>query len=629
LLLLCGRRRLRISSAAVDLPAATVSFLNLAAYKFAPLTGDLKPLRERLRARGQALGLRGTVLLAGEGINLFIAGAEESARAFLDDLRALPGFAELEAKESWSATQPFRRMLVRIKKEIIAFGVEGVDPARQPSRKIAPRELKRWLDEGRPVTLLDTRNDYEVRLGTFRGALTPPLTHFREFPSAVRDLPPALKDQPIVMFCTGGIRCEKAGPFMEGEGFREVWQLEGGILKYFEDVGGAHYDGECFVFDQRTGVDPALAETPTTTCWKCQAPLSPEDQASPFYRPGVECPHCHRAPEQARADRLSVRQQAIFAATTPLPGSVPYDNFRPMTVPATCEGLSVMEFLTRCFAHVPSAKWTEMIARGELMGPEDPPMPVTADRRVRAGDRYRQFLAQVIEPPVNASIRVLHEDDSLIILDKPAPLPMHPGGRFNRNTLQYILERVYAPEKPRPAHRLDANTSGVLVVCRTRAIAARVQPQFAERAVEKVYLVRVHGHPADDRFVCDQPISSAPAEAGSRVAGPSGDGMLEAQTEFAVQRRDPDGTALLEARPLTGRTNQIRLHLRHLGYPVVGDPVYGPGSEVAGAGPPATQTLDPADPPLCLHSWRVSFAHPLTGQPTTFAAPPPAWAAPR
>jgi len=616
------------SPPAVDLPAADVSFLNLAAYKFAPLPGDLKPLRERLRARAQELGLRGTVLLAAEGINLFIAGAEESARAFLEELRALPGFAELEAKESWGATQPFRRMLVRIKKEIIAFGVEGVDPARQPSRKIAPRELKRWLDEGRPVTLLDTRNDYEVRLGTFRGALTPPLTHFREFPNAVRDLPPVLKDQPIVLFCTGGIRCEKAGPFMEREGFRDVWQLEGGILKYFEDVGGAHYDGECFVFDQRTGVDPALAETPTTTCWKCQAPLSPEDQASPHYRPGVECPHCHRAPEQARADRLADRQLAILAAVTPLPGSVPYDNYRPMTVPATCDGLTVMEFLTCCFAHVPPARWTEMIARGELMGPEDPPTPVTADRRVQAGDRYRQFLAQVTEPPVHASIRVLHEDEALIILDKPAPLPMHPGGRFNRNTLQYLLERVYAPEKPRPAHRLDANTSGVLVVCRTRAIAARVQPQFADRSVDKTYLARVHGHPAADRFVCDEPISAAPARAGSREMAASGSEGLDAHTEFIVHRRDPDGTALIEARPLTGRTNQIRLHLRHLGHPVVGDPVYGPGSDAPSAEPPFTQTLDPANPPLCLHAWRISFIHPVTGERVTHEAPPPTWAAP-
>lgn len=606
-----------------------MAYLNLAAYRFAPLLGDLKPLRERLRARGQALGLRGTVLLAGEGVNLFIAGPEAAARAFLDEIRALPGFGLLEAKESWSATQPFRRMLVRIKREIIAFGVEGVDPARQPSRKIAPRELKRWLDEGRPVTLLDTRNDYEVRLGTFRGALVPPLTHFREFPKAVRQLPEALKDQPIVMFCTGGIRCEKAGPFMEREGFREVWQLEGGILKYFEEVGGAHYDGECFVFDQRTGLDPALVETPTTTCWRCQAPLSAEDQVSPLYQPGVGCPHCHRGPEEAMAGRLAARQEMFLAAASPLPGSVAYDNFRPMTVPASCDGVTAMEFLVRCFPHVPAAEWEAMMARGELVGPEQAPGPLTPGRRVKAGERLRQFLAQVTEPPVNAAVRVLHEDDALIVLDKPAPLPMHPGGRFNRNTLQHLLECVYTPEKPRPAHRLDANTSGVLVVCRTRAIAARVQPQFARRTVEKVYLARVHGHPAADRFACEAPISAAPGEVGSRTSGPSGpsgDGMQEAHTEFAVVRRDPDGTALVEVRPLTGRTNQIRIHLRHLGHPVVGDPVYGRASEAFDSAGPTTQTLDPADPPLCLHARLIALEHPISGARVTFEAPVPAWA---
>jgi len=605
---------------------SAAAVLNLAAYRFAPLTGDLKPLRARLLERGRELRLRGTVLLAPEGINLFIAGAEDPVQAFLGELRVLDGFADLEAKESWSEDQPFRRFLVRLKREIIAFGVEGVDPARHPTRKIAPRELRRWLDEGRPVTLLDTRNDYEVRLGTFRGAVTPPLTHFREFPEAVRRLPEALKDQPIVMFCTGGIRCEKAGPFMEREGFREVWQLEGGILKYFEEVGGAHYDGECFVFDQRTGLDPALAETPTTTCWRCQATLSAEDQASPLYRPGEQCPHCHRPSSEALVEALAERNRAFKDAATPLPGSQPYDNFRPMTVPESCDGLTVSEFLAACFPHVPPAEWAALIARGELLGPESAPAPVAADTRVQAGDRLRQFLSQVTEPPVNADIRVLHEDNALIVIDKPAPLPMHPGGRFNRNTLQFLLERVYAPQKPRPAHRLDANTSGVVVICRTRAVAARVQPQFARRTVEKVYLARVHGHPEADCFSCDAPISSAPGEAGTRATGLEGPGMVEAFTEFVVRRRDPDGTALLEVRPLTGRTNQIRLHLSHLGFPILGDPAYGRGSEGSSPATPVVPTLDPSDPPLELHAWRISLDHPDAVRRVTFEAPPPPWA---
>jgi UPF0176 protein len=175
-------------------------------------------------------------------------------------LRAMPGLADLAPKESHSAAQPFRRMLVKIKREIIAFGVAGIDPARRPSRKLAARTLKQWLDEGRPVTLLDTRNDYEVRQGTFRGAVTPPIARFREFPAAAQKLPAEMKERPIVMFCTGGVRCEKAGPYLESIGFKDVHQLDGGILKYFEECGSAHYEGECFVFDEREGVDPALRE---------------------------------------------------------------------------------------------------------------------------------------------------------------------------------------------------------------------------------------------------------------------------------------------------------------------------------------------------------------------------------
>jgi predicted sulfurtransferase len=183
----------------------------------------------------------------------------------LAELRRLPGLAELAPKYSETDHQPFTRMLVRLKKEIIAFGVPGIEPAKRTSPKLAAKELKQWLDEGRPVTLLDTRNDYEVKLGTFKNARPIGVDHFRDFPAAVARLPAELKEQPIVMFCTGGIRCEKAGPFMEGQGFKHIFQLDGGILKYFEECGGAHYAGECFVFDQRVGLDPSLQETERTS----------------------------------------------------------------------------------------------------------------------------------------------------------------------------------------------------------------------------------------------------------------------------------------------------------------------------------------------------------------------------
>lgn len=278
--------------------SAAPEVLNLSAYRFAPFSAEELPaLRERLLTLTRdELKLRGTILLSTEGINLFVAGPRAATDVLLGELRALPGLADLAPKESLSAEQPFNRMLVKIKKEIIAFGVEGIDPARAPSPRLEARELKRWLDEGRPVTLLDTRNDYEVKLGTFKNAVVPHIDHFRHFPEAVRRLPEELKKQPVVTFCTGGIRCEKAAPFLEREGFEQVFQLEGGILKYFEECGGAHYDGECFVFDRRVGVDPELRETDSVMCWACQMPLTAAEQKDPRYVPDISCPHCAPAP---------------------------------------------------------------------------------------------------------------------------------------------------------------------------------------------------------------------------------------------------------------------------------------------------------------------------------------------
>jgi UPF0176 protein len=232
------------------------SVLNLSAYRFTPLDG-LPALKARLLDAALASGLKGTILLSPEGINLFVAGERSAVAALLQLLHAVPGLEGLTGKESLSNTQPFGHMRVKIKREIIAFGVEGIDPARKPAPKLPARLLKQWLDEGRRITLLDTRNDYEIAHGTFRGAVAPGIRRFRDFPAAVQRLPAELKDQPVVMFCTGGIRCEKAGPLMEREGFT-VYQLDGGILKYFEECGGAHFDGTCYVFDEREGVDSGL-----------------------------------------------------------------------------------------------------------------------------------------------------------------------------------------------------------------------------------------------------------------------------------------------------------------------------------------------------------------------------------
>ena len=277
------------------------AIINLSCYKFAPLA-ELEVLRERLQEVAKEHALKGTILLAPEGINFFIAGTKPQLEAILRVIRSIPGLENVLPKESPSSEQPFKRMLVKIKKEIIAFGVEGVDPARNPSPKISARQLKQWLDEGRPVTLLDTRNDYEIRMGTFKGALVPGIWNFRDFPAAADKLPAELKAQPVVMFCTGGIRCEKAGPFMAMRGYTDVLQLDGGILKYFEEVGGDHYEGECFVFDERVGVGPDLRETGSVICYHCQMPLTVEDQRRPEYVYEVSCHHCVHGKPRGRGN---------------------------------------------------------------------------------------------------------------------------------------------------------------------------------------------------------------------------------------------------------------------------------------------------------------------------------------
>ncbi len=589
---------------------------NIAAYQFASLSG-LKEWRAELLELCRSHGLKGTILLSTEGINLFMAGPAESVELLLAEIRRRPGLETLQAKYSESTHQPFTRLLVRIKKEIIAFGVPGIDPARRTSPKLAPHELKQWLDEGRPVTLLDTRNDYEVKLGTFRGARTMGLDHFRNFPKAVDALPPELKEQPIVMFCTGGIRCEKAGPYMEREGFKSIFQLEGGILKYFEDCGSAHYDGECFVFDHRVGVDPALSETSSAVCYVCQEPLTEEDQASPKYIQGKSCPACWRAPEEERAAALARRQEILRRVTDPLPGRIPYDNNRPLKVPAACDGLTVMETLAAVLPNHPAESWASVFAAGRMR--DDRHQPVGPGELVRGGQRLVQLVPATLEPDVNPGIKLLYEDEAIIVLHKPAPLPMHAGGRFNRNTLVRFLAAAWHPQKPRPAHRLDANTTGVVVVSRTRHFASIVQPQFERGEVEKLYLVRVQGHPPEDAFTCQAPISAGAGELGTRSVDEANG--LSALTEFTVLRRDEDGTALLEARPKTGRTNQIRIHLQHLGWPVQGDPLYLPGGQTG-----LTPTVSVEDPPLCLHAWKIGFRHPLSQEWVNFEAEPPGWA---
>ena len=235
---------------------------SIAAYHFVAID-DPAVVAARVRALAESQALLGTVLVAGEGINLFLAGDRDGIEAFLAQLRQDSRFAGINARYSRSGTQPFARLKVKLKREIISFRRDGVSPLETRAPGVSPADLARWIgqgvdDDGRPLVLLDTRNREEVAHGSFAGALTLPIDNFADLPDALAPHRDALAGATVVGFCTGGIRCEKAVNWMRAEGFDHALQLEGGILGYFEAVGGAGYEGRCFVFDERVALDPEL-----------------------------------------------------------------------------------------------------------------------------------------------------------------------------------------------------------------------------------------------------------------------------------------------------------------------------------------------------------------------------------
>lgn len=283
---------------------------NINTYKFIDLA-DLASLREELLTLTTGLGLKGSILLSPEGININVAGTVDKTEAFKTSVQEIATLGAFTFKESLSKTVPFTRMLVKIKPEIITFKVDGVKPHEHTSPRISPKELKSWYEQGKEFVILDTRNDFEYKFGTFKNAINPHLKHFTAFPEAIDKLDPRLKNLPVVTFCTGGVRCEKAAPLMEQHGFKEVYQLDGGILNYFEECGGDFYDGNCFIFDHRIAVDSNLQETGIKQCNVCADPVTVEEQKSPLYVLNKSCPHCYTATGQATAyrDRPNITTQ--------------------------------------------------------------------------------------------------------------------------------------------------------------------------------------------------------------------------------------------------------------------------------------------------------------------------------
>lgn len=295
-------------------PAPNQPFVVAALYHFARLA-DPEGLQQPLAALCCGSGVRGTLLLAREGVNGTIAGSRQAIDAVLAHLRAIPGLSRLEHKESHAHKMPFRRMKVRLKKEIVTMGVPDIDPLEGVGAYVDPKDWNAVISDPGTI-IIDTRNDYEVAIGTFKDAINPETKSFREFPDWVEKAGPELENKRIAMFCTGGIRCEKATAFMRAKGYEDVYHLKGGILKYLEEVPeeDSLWQGSCFVFDERVAVTHGLHEGDETLCRACRNPVTAEQRASPFYEEGVSCPHCHGIRSDDDRRRFRMRHQQMLAA---------------------------------------------------------------------------------------------------------------------------------------------------------------------------------------------------------------------------------------------------------------------------------------------------------------------------
>ena len=267
------------------------SVVNIAGYKFEPLV-DPVDLVSLYQQKCDELELKGTMLISKNGINFSLAGTQQATDTIIAFLEEDNRFLNIPLKVTYSETQPFRRMKVRLKKEIISLGRKDINPRELTGERISPQDLKNLLDNKEDVLVLDTRNEYETRVGKFENAIDLNLDTFRDFPKAIESLPEEYKDKQIVMYCTGGIRCEKASAVMMKAGFADVKQLEGGVLDYFKETGGAYWEGDCFVFDERVALDTKLNETDYIYCYICREPLSAEEKASPDFKINEHCPYC-------------------------------------------------------------------------------------------------------------------------------------------------------------------------------------------------------------------------------------------------------------------------------------------------------------------------------------------------
>ncbi|MFM8402299.1 MAG: RluA family pseudouridine synthase, partial [Pirellula sp.] len=358
-----------------------------------------------------------------------------------------------------------------------------------------------------------------------------------------------------------------------------------------------------------------------------------------MYQEGISCPYCYQSKSQTALATKLARQSLIRQIASEQPGCIAYENRRWVSVPRRCAGMQLIDALQEIYPPYTQVQWLDAIRSGEITAPaatksQWKTVKVEPDLVVNEGQRFLHAIPSYTEPPINPDILLVHEDEAIVVVDKSAPLPLHPSGRFQKNSLEWILHQAYFPEKLRPAHRIDAMTTGLVVFTRKYAYASKVQSQFAEGKVRKTYLAWVNGIPNWQQTRCEFAISHETLPNGGRTLDPAGQSAV---TEFKLLRTQAD-RSLIEASPLTGRTHQIRLHLAALGHPIIGDPLYLPGGISRPGGISQTTTprpapdvlenetslpsehSEPASTAMLLHAWKLAFVHPLSGSLVEFTS---------
>jgi RluA family pseudouridine synthase len=352
-----------------------------------------------------------------------------------------------------------------------------------------------------------------------------------------------------------------------------------------------------------------------------------------MYREGISCPHCYvSGPELVEFARQ--RQEGrIRKIAESQPGTVPYENRRWVSIPKRCNQMRLIDALQEIYPPYTPEQWLDAIGKGQITRPASTKgqwktVAVDPDQWVHEGERFLQSIPNYVEPPIDPNIFLVHQDEAIVVVDKSAPLPLHPSGRYQRNTLESFLHEAYFPEKLRPAHRIDAMTTGLVVFTRKYVYAKKVQTQFAQGLVQKTYLAWVAGIPSWQQTRCELAIAATPLSNGGRALDPAGQPAI---TEFRVLRTESNGRliegrqelfSLIEAKPITGRTHQIRIHLAAMGHPIVGDPLYMPGGSSRETGGEYSETEDVVSerPQMLLHAWKLAFEHPLSSQRVGFTS---------